>query len=184
MEDRVLIRRIKQGDKAAFEELVIRHYENIFAYCFRRTGSRQDAEDLTQEVFLKLVKAVYKYQSTGKFSNFIFTIAVNSCNDFLRKQVRQSERETSGEVPESILPDDLGTERTAIIREDSRILYRRLAGLNDGQREALILHYFHGFKAREIAEITGVPLATAKSRIRQGMEHLRRQYKDEEKEEH
>ena len=72
MEDRVLIRRIKKGDKAAFEELVVKHYENIFAYCFRRTGSRQDAEDLTQEVFLKLVKAVYKYQSTGKFSNFIF----------------------------------------------------------------------------------------------------------------
>jgi len=187
MEDRVLIRRIKKGDKAAFEELVVKHYENIFAYCFRRTGSRQDAEDLTQEVFLKLVKVVYKYQSTGKFSNFIFTIAVNCCNDFLRRQVRQSEREAagdaSGELTGNVMPVEQGAEEKAMIREDSRVLYRRLAGLNDSQREALILHYFHGFRAREIAAMTGVPLATAKSRIRQGMEHLRRQYTDEGEEE-
>ena len=183
MEDRVLIRRIKKGDKAAFEELVVKHYENIFAYCFRRTGSRQDAEDLTQEVFLKLVKAVYKYQSTGKFSNFIFTIAVNCCNDFLRRQVRQNEREAAGELTGNVMSVEQGAEEKAIIREDSRVLYRRLAGLNDTQREALILHYFHGFRAREIAAMTGVPLATAKSRIRQGMEHLRRQYTDEGEEE-
>ena len=74
-EDRRLINRIRNGDKGAFEELVKRHYEDIFSYCYRRTGNREDAEDLTQEVFLKLVKAIYKYRHTGKFRNFIFTVA-------------------------------------------------------------------------------------------------------------
>lgn len=74
-EDRRLINRIRSGDKGTFEELVKRHYKDVFAYCYRRTGNREDAEDLTQEVFLKLVKAIYKYRHTGKFRNFIFTIA-------------------------------------------------------------------------------------------------------------
>lgn len=74
-EDRRLINRIRSGDKGAFEELVKRHYKDVFAYCYRRTGNREDAEDLTQEVFLKLVKAIYKYRHTGNFRNFIFTVA-------------------------------------------------------------------------------------------------------------
>lgn len=175
-EDRRLINRIRNGDKGAFEELVKRHYEDIFSYCYRRTGNREDAEDLTQEVFLKLVKAIYKYRHTGKFRNFIFTVAVNCCNDFIRRQKTRPEKEPDDTYLDSAVSGEMSPSEHMINRENRFILYERLSGLKEEQKEALVLHYFHGFKAREIAEITGVPLATAKSRIRQGREHLKKEY--------
>ena len=181
-EDRRLINRIRSGDKEAFEELVKRHYEDVFAYCYRRTGNREDAEDLTQEVFLKLVKAIYRYRHTGKFRNFIFTIAVNCCNDFIRRQKTRPEKEHDDAYLESAVSGEMSPSEHMAKREDRFILYDRLSGLKEEQKEALVLYYFHGFKAREIAEITGVPLATAKSRIRQGLEHLKKEYeKDKDK---
>lgn len=178
MEDRRLIQRIKQGDRQSFEELVRKYYRDIFAYCYRRTGSREDAEDLTQEVFLKLIKAIYRYQFTGKFSNFLFTIAVNCCNDHLR---RLKQDRDDREVED--LPAPEGSAQDAVLqKEENYRLYDALQGLSDTQREAVILYYFHQFKAREVAQITGVPVATAKSRIRQGLQHLRKIYENEEKE--
>ena len=181
-EDRRLINRIRSGDKEAFEELVKRHYEDVFAYCYRRTGNREDAEDLTQEVFLKLVKAIYRYRHTGKFRNFIFTIAVNCCNDFIRRQKTRPEKNPDDAYLESAVSEEMSPSEHLAKQEDRFILYDRLSGIKEEQKEALVLYYFHGFKAREIAEITGVPLATAKSRIRQGLEHLKKEYeKDKDK---
>ena len=181
-EDRRLINRIRSGDKEAFEELVKRHYEDVFAYCYRRTGNREDAEDLTQEVFLKLVKAIYRYRHTGKFRNFIFTIAVNCCNDFIRRQKVGPEKEPDDAYLEAAVSGEMSPSEHMAKKEDRFILYDRLSGLKEEQKEALVLYYFHGFKAREIAEVTGVPLATAKSRIRQGLEHLKKEYeKDKDK---
>ena len=181
-EDRRLINRIRSGDKEAFEELVKRHYEDVFAYCYRRTGNREDAEDLTQEVFLKLVKAIYRYRHTGKFRNFIFTIAVNCCNDFIRRQKVGPEKEPDDAYLEAAVSGEMSPSEHMAKKEDRFILYDRLSGLKEEQKEALVLYYFHGFKAREIAEVTGVPLATAKTRIRQGLEHLKKEYeKDKDK---
>lgn len=176
MEDRILIQRIKQGDKDSFERLVRKYYQDIFSYCCRRIGNREDAEDLTQEVFLKLVKAIYRYQFTGKFSNFLFTIAVNSCNDHLR---RRSNEQDGRDV--ELLPSEEGSAQDSLLwREELDKLHQALHGLRDEERETLILYYFHQFKAREVAAITGVPLATAKSRIRRGLQHLRELYEKEE----
>ncbi len=86
VEDALLIRRIKQGDEAAFEALVRRHYKNVYAFCFRRCGDRELAADLAQEVFLRLVTAVYRYSLTGRFTNYLLTIAVNVCNDYYRRR--------------------------------------------------------------------------------------------------
>ena len=98
MEDYLLIRKIKDGDTAAFEQLTRKYYGRIFAYCYRRLGNQQDAEDAVQEIFLKLVKAVYKYQCTGKFQNYLYTIAGSCCSDILRRRMR--------EKPETMQEDD------------------------------------------------------------------------------
>ena len=90
MEDAILIRRIKQGDEAAFDALVRRHYKNIYAFCYRRCGDAALAADLTQEVFLRLVTAVGRYSVTGKFTNYLLTIAVNVCNDHYRRKKPES----------------------------------------------------------------------------------------------
>ena len=174
----MLIRRILNGDKDAFETLVKKHYGNIHAYCYRRTGDEQVAADLTQEVFLKLVASIYNYRFSGKFSNYLFTIAVNVVTDYFKK------RKPAAEFPEEDIPSSADTpEQTAVKNERDRVLYDRLRGLPDFQREAIILHYFHGLKARDIAKITGVPLATVKSRLKQGLDKLRKIYERSEPDE-
>lgn len=80
-----LIQKAQKGDTEALEKLIDRYYDNIFSYLFRKVGSIELAEDLTQEVFLRLVKTLSRYRPTGKFSNYVFTIAVNAANDYFRK---------------------------------------------------------------------------------------------------
>lgn len=168
MEDAILIRRIKQGDESAFGALVRRHYRNIYAFCYRRCGDAALAADLTQEVFLRLVTAVGRYSVTGKFTNYLFTIAVNVCNDHYRRK-----------KPESVpLTEDTavsdGAETQALKNDSVENIRRALALLPDEQRDAVILRYWHDMKLRDIAAVTGISTATAKSRLRLGMEKLRR----------
>lgn len=80
-----LIQKAQKGDIDALEKLIDKYYDNIFSYLFRKVGNVELAEDLTQEVFLRLVNTLSRYRPTGKFSNYVFTIAVNAANDYFRK---------------------------------------------------------------------------------------------------
>ena len=87
IEDYSLIRRIQNGDPAAFEILVRKHYQTIYSFCVRRcNGNTTLAADLTQDTFLKLVEHIQQYKLTGKFTNFLLTIAVNTCNNHFKKK--------------------------------------------------------------------------------------------------
>lgn len=170
-----MLRQILNGDKEAFEQLVRKHYKNIYAYCYRRTGNESVAADLTQDVFLKLISSIYKYRFWGKFTNYIFTIAVNTCNDYFRKVTPDIDSDID-ELPSA---GDSPIE-TLIKNETNKCLQNRLNTLPDKQKEAIILHYFHNLKVKDIAHITGVPLATAKSRIKQGLDKLRKLYREDD----
>lgn len=175
-EDNRLIRRIKEGDRQAFERLVRKHYQAVFSYCYRRTGDRDTAADLTQEVFLKLVAAIYRYAFTGKFTNFLYTIAVNTCHDHARKK----ELPLAAEDVESAEADEDPPDAALIRREERGTLYQRLSALPDEQKDALILRYYHDLKMRDIAKITGVPVSTVKSRVKRGLDKLRKIYQEDE----
>lgn len=197
MDDHILVRKIQAGDGQAFEALVRKHYHNIYAYCYRRIGDTDMAADLTQEVFLKLVASIYRYRPSGKFTNYLFTIAVNTCSDYLKKRrlYTESYDEVTAES-RSLTAGETGgakgrahrmawvdsTEAEVLLTEAKGVLYERLQELPDIQKETLILHYFHGLKLKDIGEITGVSVSTVKSRIYQGLAKLRKQYgKDGEK---
>lgn len=167
MEDALLIRRIKQGDEAAFDALVRKHYGNIYAFCCRRCGDPDKAADLTQEVFLRLVSAIPRYSPTGKFSNYLLTIAVNVCNDDYRRKKADS-------LPLSDVAATSEAPEKEVLRADGEdAVFRALAELPDEQRNTVILRYWHDLKLRDIAKITGVPTATAKSRLRLGMAKMK-----------
>ena len=130
------------------------------------------AADLTQDVFLKVVSTIYKYRFTGKFSNFIFTLAVNTCNDYFRRSVPIEDVEMAELQSGDRQPLD------AVIQdEEAQKLRNMLYSLPEMQRDALILYYDHEKKAKDIAEITGVSLATTKSRIKQGLDKLKKAYR-------
>ena len=87
IEDYILIRRIQNGDTEAFETLVQKYYQNIYNFCVRRcNGDTTLAADLTQDTFLKLITHIQQYRLTGKFINFLLTIAVNTCNNHFKKK--------------------------------------------------------------------------------------------------
>lgn len=176
MEDYFLIQRIKAGDKHAFEKLTEKYYGSIYAFCYRKTGNRETSQDLTQDIFLKLVQSIYRYQCIGKFQNYLYTIAVNTCNDFLRKS-RPAEKEVDTEELQD--PGPL-PEAQYIRKQDSFKLYDRLRMLPEIQREVLILYYYQNLKIKDIAAITGAGVSTVKSRMHQGIGKLRKLYGEEE----
>lgn len=166
MTDGQLIRKIQEGDAASFQILIEKYYDEVFGFCCYCVGSREAAYDCTQETFLKVTKYIRNYREQNKFKGYLFSIARNACNDYFR-----------GKRPE--YSDENGLETLADkgdFTKDSEIswiLQEALGQLPDFQREVIILKYYHGFKIREIAALLSIPMATAKSRLRQGMNKLK-----------
>ena len=176
IEDYILIRRIQNGDPEAFETLVRKHYQNIYQFCVRRcNGDTALAADLTQDTFLKLIEHIQQYRLTGKFINFLLTIAVNTCNNhFKKKSPDIVDMDTLFAVP-----SNLNISEEVLRQEDAKIIQQAIDRLPDMQKEVVILRFYHDRKLKEIAAITGVSLPTAKSRLKQGLDKLKR-YLDKE----
>lgn len=171
IEDYILIRRIQNGDPEAFETLVRKYYQNIYQFCVRRcNGDTALAADLTQDTFLKLIEHIQQYRLTGKFMNFLLTIAVNTCNNHFKKK--------SPDIVDmdtlSAVPSDLNISEEVLRQEDAKIIQQAIDRLPDMQKEVVILRFYHDRKLKEIAAITGVSLPTAKSRLKQGLDKLKR----------
>lgn len=176
IEDYILIKRIQDGDPAAFEVLVRKYYQDIYSFCVRRcNGDTALAADLTQETFLKLIERIQCYRPTGKFINFLLTIAVNTCNNnYKKKSFEFVEMEVLAQQP-----DQTDLEATLLRQETALTVQQALSQLPDFQKETIILRFYHDRKIREIADITGVSVPTAKSRLKQGLDKLKR-YLDKE----
>lgn len=176
IEDYILIRRIQNGDPEAFETLVRKYYQNIYQFCVRRcNGDTALAADLTQDTFLKLIEHIQQYRLTGKFINFLLTIAVNTCNNHFKKK--------SPDIVDmdtlSAVPSNLNISEEVLRQENAKIIQQAIDRLPDMQKEVVILRFYHDRKLKEIAAITGVSLPTAKSRLKQGLDKLKR-YLDKE----
>ncbi len=153
----------------AFEKLINQYYDNIFSYLFHKVGNMELAEDLTQEVFLRLVNTLSRYRPTGKFSNYVFTIAVNAANDYFRKNKQLIQEDLNS------LSIDAGIdiEEIFIEQEQYRHLKAAMKKLPDMQKDTILLRYFHKMKIKDIAKITGTNPSTVKSRISQGLSKLK-----------
>ncbi|MCD5000865.1 RNA polymerase sigma factor [Enterococcus saccharolyticus] len=171
IKDYFIILKIKAGDTDAWEELVNKYYESIFHYCRRRFfGNESLAEDLTQEIFLKVIRSIDSYRFTGKFFNYLFTIAVNTCNDFSQKKKLD---EVALENIEQIATNSFDTEKW-LVEELQDTIQFALNQLSQQQREAILLKFYYGMKVKEIAAITDTSIPTTQSRINQGLTKMKR----------
>lgn len=163
--DKELIKQIKSGSAVALEELVNKYYDEIFAYGYRTLGSYDDASDVTQDVFMAMMKAMPNYQERGKFKSWLFTIAHNLCMNCL------SMRRYHQDI------DDLKDLSTKEDFTHSYIKKEYVKAILDtlplNQRVALILKYYHDLTAKEIGKITKANISTVKSRLYQGMQKLK-----------
>ena len=144
-------------------------YDSVYFYCVRRCyGDCDIASDLTQDIFLKLVESLPRYRFIGKFQNYLYTMAVNTCNNYLKKrhieQIELTDNFTT-DLDTSLIDEILHDERKETVQ-------KALDLLPEIQREVVILRYYHDLKVKDIATITGVGVSTVQSRIYQGLRKL------------
>jgi RNA polymerase sigma-70 factor (ECF subfamily) len=169
--DANLIQRAQANDRAAFNEIVLRYKSKIYNYIRRMVQSASDAEDLTQETFVRAYLSIHSFQSKASLNTWLFRIATNLCIDFRRKQkshvspLSLSTEDEEGECVREIPDMGFDPQRVLLNRELGKRLEEALSSLPDKLRTALLLYDIEGLPYDEIAQIIGIPLGTVKSRI-------------------
>ena len=177
-EDRSLLERIRRGDTAAAGELFERHSPALLRFADRLLGDRTAAEEVTQEVFVKVITRAHQYDGRAEVASWLFAIAANACRDRRRKERRAAvipleavaEPAHKGEGIESRL---LSRERKAAVRQ-------ALSELSEEQREALVLARYHGLPYSEIASVLGISVGAVKTRIFRAVETLKTRFTEGE----
>lgn len=170
--DDELVEEILNGSKTAMDVLVRRHYKNIFSYVYRKTGNYHLAYDLTQEIFIKMMKSIKNYKQQGKFSSWLLKIAVNHCRDYYRSSDFRKEGQRT-ELPGDLAQDNSNVWDIFQRKQQRKEVRESINALPEYQRETIILRFYHDLKIKEIALITGSKEPTVKSRLRQGLEKLK-----------
>jgi RNA polymerase sigma-70 factor (ECF subfamily) len=180
-----LLRRCISGDAVAWEEIVQRYHRRIYNICYRFAGSADDAQDLTQDVFIKMYKTLNTYDvERGAFMTWVTTITRNLLVDHFRKSKYDrmtgsldtpiSEHEDamplSAQIEDEALPPDARVQS----RETGEVVHQALQKLSPELREAVILRDLQDMDYREIATVLKVPEGTVKSRINRGRAELAR----------
>lgn len=181
-----LMRMYAKGRTEAFEVLLERHERGVYNFVLRSCGDPTRAEDLTQDIFLKVVRSAPRYKETAKFTTWLYTIARNRCIDDARSHGRKPtvslNRSVSGDSDDGdgrtfldrLTDKDAHAGDADVSRQEFRAhLQRALEALPDEQREVFLMREVSGMKFREIADVVGVSENTIKSRMRYALETLR-----------
>jgi len=165
-------------DKMAFSSLFRRHYDEIFRYCARRLPSRANAEDVTSQVFLKMVKNFDSFtgNETG-FRCWLFRIACNEINSFYRRSARQQKamenvrRESAGQ--------DCSSDEASDIENQEKIEFLRnaIGTLTPTLQDIVTLRYYEGLNSEQIGKILGLNPATVRSRLSRSLKKLQKHYR-------
>ena len=167
--DRPLVERWRRGDRAAFTELVIRYQRPIYNAAFWVLRRAEDANDVTQSVFLKVAERLDDYDPQYRFFSWIYRIAVNESLNLLRRSGREEGLDEDAEIPDGVA----GPERRFEDDERARLLHRALKKMSVGDRTVITLRHFSELSYQEIAEVTGVDEKTVKSRLFEARQRLR-----------
>ncbi|MGQ9653801.1 MAG: RNA polymerase sigma factor [Thermodesulfobacteriota bacterium] len=165
----------QEGDRESFERIVIAYQQKVFNLAFRLLGEREEAEDLTQEVFINVFRHIGEFRGESQFSTWIYQVTTNHCRNRLKYLRRRFHHVTESiDDPVSTEEGEMGREipDEGEIPEDQ--LYRRqvqelvqiaLGRLRQEYREAVVLRDIQNLSYQEISEILGVPEGTIKSRL-------------------
>ncbi|MBI3948572.1 MAG: RNA polymerase sigma factor [Armatimonadetes bacterium] len=169
-----LVRRAQQGDGSAFEELA-RHYRAaLLAFAFSRTGQREEAEDLVQEMLAAAWEKLPQLREPAHFGAWLRSIARNACRGWYRRSrpwpASLDEASDAAQVPDPAP----GPVEIILAREQQRAWHRALQSLPEANRLALLMHVWGDYSYEEIATILGVPVTTIEGRIHRAKAQLRR----------
>lgn len=180
--DEALMMRYQKGEVRAFEILLARHRKPIYNFIYRFVSSRELAEDLLQETFLRVIKGAGNYERKAKFTTWLYTIARNLCVDQSRRKKHRkttsldqpmSKDQDSGTLLDVLPGAEMGSDRKSVSKQLHTTLHQAIATLSDEQREVFLMREFLDMPFKQIAEVVGVPENTVKSRMRYALEKLR-----------
>jgi len=179
--DEQLVLEYLRGDKKSFELLLKRYLNPIYNFTRQYVKDKQEAEDVTQDVFVKVWRKIEKFDRNKKFKTWIFSIAKNTCLDWLKKKrpiafSMFDSREGGNTLAETLIDPSPLLDELAERANMSKRLAEAVKKLPLYYRLVLNLRYGYSFTFREIAEILKEPLDTVKTRYRRGMEILKKSF--------
>jgi RNA polymerase sigma-70 factor (ECF subfamily) len=179
--DEVLMLRYKDGDLSAFEIIIEKHQQPLFSFVYRFCNDYHQAQDLVQDVFLRLVKMSRNYEPRAKFTTYLYTIAHNVCIDDIRRKKRRINVSLSdpidaenGMTLEDTMKDGRANpQRDFQQKSFEQALHQAVEDLPPEQREVFLLREQQNLAFDEIARIVGCLPSTAKSRMRYALQSIR-----------
>jgi RNA polymerase sigma-70 factor (ECF subfamily) len=177
-DDLHLLERIRRGDTEGAAELFERYAPALLRFTDRMLSDRASAEEVTQEVFVKVISRAHQYDGRAGVASWLFAIAANACRDRRRRDRRApvvplDAAPEPRDRAESVEAAIASTQRRRAVRE-------ALAGLSEEQREALVLARYHGMPYAEIAQTLGISVGAVKTRIFRAVESLKARFSEGE----
>jgi RNA polymerase sigma-70 factor, ECF subfamily len=174
--DAEMLQRVRRGEPSGAAELFEKYSAPLLRFTDRMLGSRADAEEVTQEVFVKMITRVEQYDGQAPVSSWLYAIAANACRDRMRRGRR------AAPVPLEVIAERPGTDEaidSALLEKEKRAAVRRaLSHLSPEQREALVLARYHGLPYAEIARTLKISEGAVKTRIFRAMEALKQRFSE------
>ncbi|MBI3626935.1 RNA polymerase sigma factor [Candidatus Uhrbacteria bacterium] len=169
-----LLAKIKRGDLNAFEQMLFIYEKSIFNHLYRLVGHRQDAEDLTQETFLKVYRKAEQINPEANFRAWLYKVATNTAYDWLRKKkklgevlVDESENNIFETIPAKESYDSIEN------KETQEEMAQALGTLKPIYKSVLMMYYYHDLSYQEIADALSLPINTVKTHIHRAKLALR-----------
>jgi RNA polymerase sigma-70 factor (ECF subfamily) len=172
-EDAALLRAYVQGDHGAFAQLFDRHYGRVYRLACRYTGSSSDAEDLTQTVFLKVMRGAAGFVPRARFTTWLYRVTANECLSHIRRGRRNLELAVGEDAPEPADPRQADPAEGLLQEERAAEVRQAVLSLPERQRLAVVLSRYEGQSYAEIAEVLGVSVQAVKSLLNRAHTALR-----------
>ena len=180
-QERELIERLRRRDEAAFSGFVLQYQERVFRLLLRMLGDRAEAEDLAQEVFISIFKAIEGFRGDSQLSTWVYRVAANHCRNRIKYLARRRRQVTDGYDEQSEEQPPLhaahgrpdAPDQLMEARQTESLLQAGLLSLDEEQRELIVLREVEHLSYDEIMAITGLPEGTVKSRLHRARATLR-----------
>lgn len=179
--DSELISRAAGGDASAFQALVERHRSMVYRVAYQFAGNHHDAEDIAQEVFIKVYRSLGRFRQDAQLSSWMYRIVMNACIDHRRRYSPAGAAPFGEEAEQKMLntPEEApGPEATAYAGELGQVLEAEINRLPQGQRIVFVMRHHQGLKLCEIAEALGLAEGTVKRQLHAAVHRLRQSLTD------
>lgn len=175
MTDMEVIKRVRAGNNAAYEELVIKYEKRVFNTVMNMVKHEQDSMDITQNVFVKAYMHIGNYNGESEYFTYLFRIAINECKDYWKKASKKKDVSLYGEDGAPLEVEDSSADPAAVSEalELKLAVNQEIYALAPEYRDVLLLRGIYGFSYEEIANATGADIGTVKSRLHRGREKVR-----------